>query len=190
MEKRLFIGVKIDASDKLCQLISGLKHQIADPGIRWVEPGNLHLTLMFLGDVRINKIPGLIAKLKNISLSVPSFDAKVIGLGRFAAKGQTKVIWAGFHDEGQLGVLAKKIISGMSELGFQAEARPFQAHLTLGRVKATCNEKMLEPMLERYQKEELQNIEIGEFILFESILKPSGPIYMAIESFPLQDFSK
>jgi RNA 2',3'-cyclic 3'-phosphodiesterase len=105
----------------------------------------------------------------------------LIGLGRFSKNKQTNVIWVGYSDGGQLSILVNKISIALSELGFEPETRPFNAHLTLGRVNKRINEENLETLIEINQKKIFQNFKINAVNLFESILKPAGSIYKIIK---------
>jgi len=181
MEKRLFVGIKIEPSDELIQLISSLRKNLGETLIKWTEINNLHLTLVFLGDVNCSVIPEIVEKLKINSQNLSSFDVSLIGLGKFSKNKQANVIWAGYKDEGQLAKMAEKIALSMSRLGFERESRPFKAHLTLGRIKAKCNEEILNYWIIFYMNKIIQELKINHLILFESVLKTTGTLYKIIE---------
>jgi RNA 2',3'-cyclic 3'-phosphodiesterase len=183
MEKRLFVGIKINPNAELIDKISDLKLKLSDSDIKWVDTSNLHITLVFLGEANVEKIPSIINKLNDISKLISSFKANLIGFGRFARTDKTNVIWTGIFDEGQIAIIADKIADAMQEFGFKRESRQFKPHLTLGRIRTSCNEATLDSFIKHHQKLNLQNIIVDEFILFESILKSSGSIYHAIERF-------
>ena len=185
MKKRLFIGVKIEASPELTSLTEKLKNIFGNSDITWVVAGNLHITLMFLGDVGSEMIPDIIHKLKTIEFSSFPFEATLENLGKFSKNRQTNVIWIGYKDEGQLENLAGKVNVKMLELGFKPDQRSFKAHLTLGRVKRKIDENLLNSLIHKYQNLQFQNFKVSEFILFESILKQEGPIYMQIDRIKL-----
>jgi RNA 2',3'-cyclic 3'-phosphodiesterase len=71
----------------------------------------------------------------------------------------------------------------MIELNFEKEGRPFYPHLTIARVKEFCNEEQLNNFIKLNIQKNLQELDINEFILYESILKSTGPIYKPIECF-------
>ena len=57
------------------------------------------------------------------------------------------------------------------------EDRPFNPHLTLGRVKRINSKEELKTLVEHYINYEIQIVPVNEVILFESILLNSGPVY-------------
>jgi 2'-5' RNA ligase len=57
--KRLFIAVKIVPEGDLLRMISSVKASLGDESIKWVDPGNIHITLAFLGDTEEKKIKTL-----------------------------------------------------------------------------------------------------------------------------------
>jgi RNA 2',3'-cyclic 3'-phosphodiesterase len=183
MEKRLFVGIKINPNAELIDKILDIKLKLSDSDIKWVNTNNLHITLVFLGEVNVEKIPNIINKLNVISKLISSFKANLIGFGKFTRNDKTNVIWTGIFDDGQIAILADKIADSMQVLGFKRESRQFKPHLTLGRIRTFCNEKTLDSFIRHHQKLNLQNIIVDEFILFESILKSSGSIYHIIERF-------
>lgn len=185
MERRIFIGIKINLSDKLVNLISNLKLSLTNSDIKWVDMNNLHITLMFLGDVDTKKIPDIIQKLKCTAKLVKPFSIKLVGFGKFSRQNKTSVIWVGFTDKSKLQDIAEKIKRSMIELDFEKEDRPFSPHLTVGRVKTFCNEEKLNNFIKLNIQTNLQESAIKDFILFESILKPTGPIYKPIECFSI-----
>jgi len=189
MEKRLFIGIEIIPSEDLLELILHLKQVLNNEGIKWVEPSNFHLTLMFLGNVSLAKIQIINKALMGVRSSHNLFEARLVNLGKFNYKGKTNVIWINFQDEGQIQKLAKDIITALSELGFCQTTESFKPHLTVARVKTKCNEDVLDYQINSSLNKVVQMISISEFCLFESILKPVGPIYKVIERYKLSEFN-
>jgi 2'-5' RNA ligase len=183
MKKRIFIGIKVNPSSALLLKISELKSFLLNSEIKWVELDNMHVTLMFLGDVEVSQLPEISLHLESISKSFKPFEIKLVGFGKFGTHKSSSVIWVGIKQAKDLILLADRIAGAMCNLGFEKENRPFKPHLTIGRVKTYCNEENLSQFIERNTHNIWQHIEIKEFILYESLLQPSRPKYKALEYF-------
>jgi len=75
-------------------------------------------------------------------------------------------------------------------LGFPRDEREFRPHLTMARLKWINDKEKLKDLLETYKNEDFQEVKINEVIYYESILKPSGPVYKPIEKFILPDLPR
>jgi 2'-5' RNA ligase len=131
MGKRIFIGIKIEASEELLKTLSMLKAKLGGSGIKWVETFNIHLTLMFLGDVSVDRINPIIDKLKSVSKYTRPFKVKLSEIGQFSKKHKTQIIWIGIKDQGQLADIANFVTNSMNDLGFVSENKPFKPHITI-----------------------------------------------------------
>lgn len=184
---RAFVAVQIAPSvrNKLLELQGELR--AADADVKWVEEGNVHLTLKFLGwvaDETVEKLKGLLAA------ETPRWPALALhyaGLGTFPERGTPRVVWAGCAgDVETLGKLAGAIEAAAEAVGVPREDRPFSPHLTIGRVKSPRNARRLVEIVEKHRQTPLGQDEVREVVLFESKLRPSGPIYEVRATFPLR----
>jgi len=183
---RCFVAIEIgDAVRKeLSSLIEELKP--FGTGIRWVKPENLHLTLKFLGEVSEERISKIEEVLNKVAAQSEPFTLHVRGTGRFPEKKRPRVIWAGVEDSGQLFQLQKAIEKALSELGFKEEDREFTGHITLGRVKEFSDQQRLIPILLRFKEKEFGIINVKEFVLMKSELRPDGARYERIGVYMLK----
>ncbi len=184
--KRLFIAVKIEAESNLLRIISTLKAILGDESIKWVDPGNIHLTIAFLGDTDEKRIKTLDLMLKDKCSGFGEFEFFLKGSGLFKNFRDPRVIWAGIESNGELAELHTRIKTGLAETGFRIEERLFRPHLTLGRIKSLKNTDNLKTVLEKYRDVEIQKVNVREVILFESILLQTGPLYKPVTKFGLQ----
>lgn len=81
--------------------------------------------------------------------------------------------------------LNNHIFRGLTDAGFKLEERSFRPHVTLGRIKYLKDISLLESAIEPFKNVNFQEVFISEVILFESILKPSGPVYRPLGKFSL-----
>ena len=60
--------------------------------VAWVVPGNLHLTMKFLGEVAEGRIGAIVSALTGAASDVNAFDANCAGLGAFPSLTRPRVI--------------------------------------------------------------------------------------------------
>jgi RNA 2',3'-cyclic 3'-phosphodiesterase len=187
MVKRLFIALKIEPSKVLSDLLSDMKNQLQGSDIRWVNLNHLHITLMFLGNVESALFSEIEAELDKIATRNAPFNLTLVGLGAFYRNKQASVIWAGIKSSSSIDKLASEVQQSMFKLGFKTEERKFRPHLTLGRIKSQCNERVLKSYLVETREKLIQDTSINKFILFESKLMPMGTIYYQLKTFDLNN---
>ncbi|HCJ66119.1 MAG TPA: RNA 2',3'-cyclic phosphodiesterase [Elusimicrobia bacterium] len=183
---RLFIAVNLDEElkKKILPLQEELKKTGAD--VKWVAVENLHLTLKFLGEVSEEKATQIEPVIVPILACFPSFEMKLSGFGVFPNFNYPRVIWLGIEEGGEeLKGLSEKIEDSLVSLGFDKEERPFTAHLTLGRVRSAKNKNQLISIIEEKKNIEIGKQKVGKIYLMQSILKPTGPIYLSLKEWQL-----
>lgn len=183
--KRIFIAIKVIADPVLLKMMSDIRKGLSSERIKWVDPGNIHLTLAFLGDTEEKLIKPLAAMLKEKCTGFHEFEFVLAGTGIFRNFHDPRVIWAGIKSPGRLAELNDLISSGLKDEGFRVEERPFSPHLTLGRIKSVSDIQNLKSCLDKYSVSEFQKVSVREVVLYESILTHSGPVYKPLGAFPL-----
>jgi len=183
--KRIFIGVKVEATDNLLRIYSSLKSLMGMEKIKWVDPGNIHLTLAFLGDTEDDRIKAASIMLKNVCTGFGEFSFTLKGTGVFRNFRDPRVLWIGIDQPEKVQKLYDVVNTGLKDTGFTVESRPFSPHITIGRIKLIRDRENLKSSVERYQKDFIQEVNVNEVILFESILKPEGPVYRPVGRFKL-----
>ncbi|MFQ5716412.1 MAG: RNA 2',3'-cyclic phosphodiesterase, partial [Nitrospinales bacterium] len=104
----------------------------------WVKPGNIHLTLKFLGDIEVPKIAEI---QRSVAPAVGQFPCISVSLGKvgvFPNLNRPRVLWIGLEDAatGSLESLRDTIENQLQAVGFKPELKKFSPHLTLGRIKS------------------------------------------------------
>lgn len=182
---RLFLAVELKDTTIL-EKIENIQSELGATKTRMklVRPENLHFTLKFLGttpEALVNEISAIMQR-----IDVKKFPVTITELGCFPRLSRPRVIWLGLSQGfDHLTRIAKFLDEELHTIGFEQEKRPFSAHLTLARIK----QSRINPQLAQ-QLKELQNIEIGTFVVDEVVLKkstltPKGPIYETLRSKPL-----
>jgi 2'-5' RNA ligase len=186
---RGFIAVPIsdEVRDQVRAAVDRLRAAEAD--VKWVEPENLHITLKFLGNIALGDVEHLGRTLRDGLRDIGPFEITMSGLGCFP-KGRRapRVLWVGL-DQGadHLSEVAAKVEQACSEMGFESEARPFRAHLTVGRVRrGSPNLGRLAELVVASEFKPLK-LRVDRVNLVRSRLSPQGPTYTILESIALKD---
>jgi 2'-5' RNA ligase len=136
---RSFIAITLapEIAEKLKEIQSELRSKLPDNAVRWVKPERLHLTLKFLGNVSCGKLDDLIAATNRACDGTGPFRLTLEGVGCFPNTKEPRVIWIGVNGElKSLRTLRKRFEEETENIAERDEARGFQPHLTIGRVKA------------------------------------------------------
>ena len=130
---------------------------------RPLVPANLHMTLAFVGNVEVEKIPGLEAMASKVVMQPFSFVLDYSGHFR-----RPQVLWLGTQlPPPELIQLSDNLVQGCRDCGYKMEDRPFKPHVTLMRkVKENCP---FDVMPVEWQAK--------EFVLVESRSTPGGVKY-------------
>lgn len=183
---RTFIALKVEPGPAFIESIKTMKSELSgEPAVRWVGVNKLHLTLKFIGDTSAFQVNEIKKVLGEMAMQYPPFTFRLEGLGFFKNKGLPRVLFANIHEKGVLEQLAVEMETRLTELGFEPERRPFKPHLTLARIKFLKNRDAFFRVVESNKNRVQQEVRINEIIFFQSILKPSGPVYRALEVFDL-----
>ena len=170
---------------KIEEVQKDLKLSRAD--VRWVSPEKIHLTLKFFGDIEEARIESIIKAIEDPVRKTPPFSLLVRGLGAFPQLKNPRVMWMGLVDpKGVLAPFQKEVESRLNEMGFEAEDRAFQPHLTLGRVKSNRGRDELVGTVEKHLEEEFGEFMVERIVLFKSELRPSGPLYTPLRDLKLE----
>lgn len=183
--KRLFAAIKINPAENLLGSYYGLKRNLKDEKIKWVDIDNIHITLKFYGETDEIRIPEISDKLKTIASNYSNFIIEIKNIGVFGSEYKPRLIWLGITENKQLSMLAYDILSEMHKLGFKQDRQNFVPHITLGRIKYIEDKVRFQQVIDQYKFKEIQKQEVLGLSLYESILKPTGPEYKVIEEFHL-----
>src|SRR5579883_2235438 len=122
---RLFVGIGLPPELKLriSTLCAGV------PEARWVDPGNYHVTLRFIGEVDEGAASDVDAALSGVRAR--RFALTLAGVGSFNARN----LFVGVERNADLVHLQEKVESAVARSGIEPESRRFAPHVTLARLK-------------------------------------------------------
>ena len=174
------MGEQIEAVSKELQ-------RLALP-VRWVKVHNIHLTIVFLGSVDEDALDAIKEKVPQVVKGLSTIRTRLKGVGAFPNWRRPRVIWVGMNgDIERLSNLRDALQRELEVLGFKPEKRPFRPHLTLGRFKGVIErDEDLKWILDRHHDMSSELYSLNELVLFKSDLKPDGPVYTKMASWPLR----
>jgi 2'-5' RNA ligase len=187
---RSFIAIKLpdELKLRLAQLETELKRD-EPPGVKWVSPDSIHLTLKFLGNIAAGRIEAVTGAMEESARGIAPFRLRARGLGVFPNLQRAQVAWVGIDGEvGRLSQLQKQLESNLARLGFTPESRAFTPHLTLARLKnyASLDERQSFGRLIASREFAAGDIEVEAVSLMKSRLTRSGAIYSRLSSVRLK----
>jgi len=182
---RLFVAVHLpdEVRERLAMVQDRLRRAQAD--VSWVKPGNLHITLKFLGETEPGRLDRIRSALADAAQGTAVFAAEVAEVGTFGGR-VPRVVWVGVRDGATpLAALARAVEDALAGVGVAKEKRGFTAHFTLGRVRSPRNVEALLAALRAEPAEGFGTVRVDQFSLMESELDPRGSIYTVRDRFSL-----
>ncbi len=173
---RLFVAIDPPAEirEMLAPLCGGL------PGSKWTRPGQLHVTLRFLGAVPEDAVTGIGARLRGTDF--PAFDLVGRGFGVFPSFRSPRVLWIGLSPAAPLEALHDEIERRLEGAAAPDERR-LSPHLTIARLDGTPPEAVRDWIGAR-ARFETPPWNVKAFSLYASTLMPSGAIHRQLGSYP------
>lgn len=184
--QRLFVAVRVSESLRLMLEAECSDWKEVTSFRKWTYSEDYHITLQFLGDVEVEKIPALCESLRQSATQVTPFT---LGIGHWSTFGLTespRVLWASVTGNlDPLLRLQQAVTEATSVHGFHKEAREYRPHITLARKYdgETAFQGQLLPA--SIPSLESSPWHINEFVLFSTRMG-SQPMYEVVEKFTLQ----
>lgn len=183
---RLFIGISIpeDYAQAIREIQAAWKRRLASK-VSWVRPELAHLTLKFLGETDEAKVGGIVKAMRAAARG--QFELQGGAGGFFPARGVPRVVWVGFaRGEDACGAYFSALDETLVREGFAAETRPFAAHVTVARVREAARGDDW-PGLARALTRDWPAFGVDNAVLWQSVLRPSGPEYRRVAEVALAD---
>ncbi|MCX7757381.1 MAG: RNA 2',3'-cyclic phosphodiesterase [candidate division WOR-3 bacterium] len=190
---RTFIAVPLPENIKteIAAMTENFIHEFSSTinltSIRWVNRENLHLTLIFLGEVTVDFVDESQKIVEQVAKTYKSFNIQLKGLGVFPNMHSARVLWIGIKDDANNIIkIQKLLVDSLMAIGYKPEERKFHPHVTIARFKIIHTNE-IKDKLSKILKINYEStiFPIDSLILFKSTLTPDGPIYEVIKKFKL-----
>ncbi len=146
------------------------------PRCRWLQPNQLHLTLVFIGDINPAVKIDIIEALETVQF--PEFELSCQGIGSF----KSGVLWLGVEPCTQLLDLQRQIRSRLQSLNeVKQQQRKFHPHITLARL-----DRLNPPALDSFialNNGDKFSFMVNHFELKSSVLHSAGAIHKSEQSY-------
>ena len=174
---RLFVGIEFPPELKLqlSLLSTGM------PGTKWVDAGNFHLTLRFIGEVGRDVAADIDDALGR--LRARRFSLQLAGTGVFGGD-RPRALWVGVEREPELVSLRGKIEQALIRIGLEPEPRKFVPHVTLARLRDPALDE-LGDFLAANAQFRAAPLPVEHFSLIASFPTKAGSIYEDQADYPL-----
>ena len=201
MKKRIFIAINLPEDVRTVLVEYQNKYKDVIPA-SWTKPENLHITLLFIGDAEEEGIPEIKKTIQDVVVQQKSFSLtlnrncygppqiippQTVVVQRIEPP---RMIWAIGEKSEKFNLLCDKLeeaLASSPKIRFKPENRENILHITLARIKE-WEWRRIEPD-ERPEIEEDINLsfEVKSVELMESKLKRTGPEYITLESYKLNN---
>jgi len=185
---RLFTAIEIDDDARFA--IAREQARIASRlgedkrGLTFVRTQNLHLTLVFIGEVGQDQATAITAVM-GVTLPQLPFRATVGELGVFPVRGAPRVLWLGLIEGTQQMIeLHHRVAVRLGVTQDCTSATAFHPHLTLARWRG--RRPPAHKVLAMGWRRRPVTIDVGAVTLFKSHLSAAGPSYTSLAQARLQ----
>jgi len=187
---RTFIAVELarPQKDRLLAVQEYLTATLASPprkggqGVKWVEEENLHVTLLFLGEVDDRELVRVCQAVSGCCAEHACFTLTLSGISGFPNPRRPRVIYAGIEEGAEeLKALHADLEPPLLELGcYRREDRPYTPHVTLGRARSEGGGDTLATALARYSDWQGGTTDVRQVLVMSSELTRDGPSYTVL----------
>ena len=167
-----------------------MRQSLPIDSVRWTRPEHSHLTLRFLGDVRVDRIDDLAERLRITCCNFAPLNVRVERIGFFPLRGFPRVIWTAVSDKEQhLARLQTAIQSETLPFTSEPADKQFTSHITLGRAKKLTRRgaDALAGFAENMRGRVFGEWQVRSVDLFRSELSADGPHHTVIHTIPLNN---
>jgi len=174
---RLFVGIEFPPGTKL--RLSLLETTL--PGARWIDPGNFHLTLRFIGEITEDVAADVDAGLAR--LKARRFELQLAGTGVFGGN-RPNTLWVGAERHPGLVALHAKTDQALIRTGLAPEPRRFTPHVTLARLRDPSHDGLAQ-FLATHALFRAAPLPVEHFSLIASFPTKAGSVYEDQADYPL-----
>jgi len=178
---RIFVGVMLPAS--LAEAVEALQIELGCG--RAVLPENLHLTLLFAGEIDPPAAEALHEALETVSFD--AFSLELAGVQLFGKGDRPELVALGIRRNLVLEALQARIAGAARGAGLNLSRRRFRAHVTFARFGASFDAgqaQRLGRFLEARGDVTLPEFDVDRFAMVRSTLGHGPPRYEVLAEYP------
>lgn len=190
-ELRLFTAVRPPdkAVDAIARTATSMEAAIGSRAVRWVSPGNYHVTLEFLGatdEVLVNPIA---EAMRSVAREATAALTLATGpVGAFPNARRPRTLWVDVTDpDGSLAAIEAALRRRLKQLDVAVDPKPFRPHITIGYVRRHARSAELASIAAavRGAESEHTSFVVRTLHLVSSTTAPGGSLYDDVVSLPL-----
>ena len=183
---RLFAAIELGqaAVQRLVDEQARLAESMRGSSLRWTKHDQLHITLVFVGEVPDDRAQRIVEIMRN-SIPHPPFGFALGGVGTFPPRGAPRALWIGVKDGADEIVRVQAMVAGRLEgAGVERERRPFTPHVTLARWRDSRPSDR--PRQMSASPPTIARVDVNAVTLFQSRMSPAGSTYTRLVECPLR----
>jgi 2'-5' RNA ligase len=187
MAKAVRTFIAIELPQEVREYLESRQTDLASAGgdVKWVRTDDIHLTLVFLGNVPVEEIAAVAAAVRGVAALMGPIRLQAGGAGCFPPHGRPRVVWIGIEEPtGALARLQGAVAEATERFAERSERREYKAHLTVGRVRGGRGAEELSEAVAALADAKGPEFEAAEVVIFESVLAREGPTYMPLARVP------
>lgn len=187
---RLFVACEVpdDVKRDIGEVIDSLRSR-SGTAVRWIKSDGVHVTLKFLGEVPVKKLPAVKLAIQEAVVGHSPFELEFSNIGTFGGREGLRLMWVGVAgDVLRLEALVRAVNAALAVVGFEPERRPFRPHLTLGRVRDEVPTRQRAEIEVQVGKTSVPatSWRTNQVSLMRSRLTAQGAVYEVLATFPLR----
>ena len=189
METRHRIFLAINLAEKIKRRLENYQKEIessfnfldCESPIRWTRINNLHITLVFVGDVFTQDLDGVLQAARKGAEDQTPFELKLNRICLAPPNKSPRMIWLAGERNQQLETIKNSLEKAL--LG--SSSGPSSPHITLGKIRQWQWKRIDPEEMPQIDKEIPLNILVDSIDIMESESKKGGPQYTILESIKL-----
>lgn len=182
---RSFIGIPLPgtAVNTIGPVLTAGKKTINS--VKWVKPENIHITLLFLGEIEFGEGEAIKKIVGNGLSGFKPFHVTVKGIGGFPSLNAPRVLYLPVTEGTEQCSSLYAAVSKLCAPFVKKEKRKFTPHCTIGRIRK--GKKCTTADISALPDYPPTSFTVGEIIMYQSVLQPDGPVYNAFAEFKLYE---
>ncbi len=183
MKERLFVAVPLpeDIRDYFSGQTKEIIRQSACP-VTVVSRDSMHITLIFIGETDTTYIPDICESFRKLKSKHKRFRLSFDTLDFFPNSRNPRTLIVRMKDDlSKINALHNDLGHALDELQINYDRKPFNAHMTLARVRSGAAPMQLLNLVKEASKIKFDPyytaVDVSNFILFKSDLTWAGPVY-------------